>query len=367
MIIKPLPSWAIINRFPAFYEGESLTAIEQTARVYAKMQELVDSYNKYIEQVNAELMELETQTDKDLNCAVKTIINLTDSYINMVDMKLARMNRTLDENYVAFTDNVAKTITGMVQQMKESGELDEQLLAAVSDLGDRFTNVQEQWNTTIANLQTAFNANMSELVASYQETKDALTADYETAKSNLEDNFHRMEDAVNETAENLAADYETAKQGFREQYDESAGVLTAFKGGFGKPLYSYYDYNNGSGLRSNEMIGMMLANVLKYRSIVVELDRGFKCVCSVVPVDDTVYMINGVGTSAAICEDYSNSDGTARVGLCCVNITVADNYVNSCSVICMSFHTNRETTIDGSLLSGITRIYGLVPEGKESE
>ena len=219
-IIKPLPSWAIINRFPGFYEGESLTAIEQTARVYVKMNELIDGYNKYIEQVNAELMELETQTDKDLNCAVKTIINLTDSYINMVDLKLSNLDRKLADNYSDFTANVVRTITGMVEQMRESGELDASLLDAVANLNDRFTSIQEQWESKLAELNATFqnqvkllNEGYSEVQSSldedYKQTKSDLAEDYKTAKENLDGEFHRLSDDI---------------------YDE----IQDFKGGFGE-------------------------------------------------------------------------------------------------------------------------------------
>ena len=36
MILK-LPKWILTNKFPAFHDTESLTAIEQTARVYGKI------------------------------------------------------------------------------------------------------------------------------------------------------------------------------------------------------------------------------------------------------------------------------------------------------------------------------------------
>lgn len=229
MIIKPLPSWALINRFSSFYEGESLTAVEQTARVYAKMQELIESYNKYIEQVNTELMELEKSTDKDLNCAIKTLINLTDSYISTVDLKLIRMSRTLDENYVAFTDNVLQTISNMVQELKENGELDAALLDAVDDLGNRFTEVQAQWDSTLAELSADYEATKTELSADYEGTKSDLQehingvmaewnsnldtmmsevdAKYERAEFELADSIHHLEGELQDSVEELKTDY----------------------------------------------------------------------------------------------------------------------------------------------------------------
>ena len=41
MGIKRLPDWVVTDTQKAFYDLESSTAIEQTARLYGKMQELV--------------------------------------------------------------------------------------------------------------------------------------------------------------------------------------------------------------------------------------------------------------------------------------------------------------------------------------
>lgn len=192
-IIKPLPSWAIINRFPAFYEGESLTSIEQVARVYAKMQELIESYNKYIEQVNAELMELETSTDKDLNCAIKTLINLTDSYISVVDLKLVRMDRTLAENYRAFTDNVLETISNMVQELKENGELDQAVLDAVDGMNTKFANAQAQLESYKTELDAKYDNTLSDLNEQFTQTRESIQTLHEMRMDQLKRQFAKLE------------------------------------------------------------------------------------------------------------------------------------------------------------------------------
>ena len=195
-IIKPLPSWVLVNRFPAFYESESLTSVEQTSRVYAKMNELIESYNKYVEQVNAELVELETKHDADYSCTVNTIIKLTSDYMGMVDLKLTRMDRKLAENYKAFTDNVLETIQQMIDEMKANGELDAALLDAVDDLNTKFneirteydavyrefTNIQTEWDE----MKTGVTAQMDEIKSDYEETKAAMQEDIHfTSKESL--------------------------------------------------------------------------------------------------------------------------------------------------------------------------------------
>lgn len=50
--MKQLPIWNIPTTFPAVWDMESMTAIEQAARVYAAMRELIEEYNKFAESVN---------------------------------------------------------------------------------------------------------------------------------------------------------------------------------------------------------------------------------------------------------------------------------------------------------------------------
>lgn len=47
-----LPNWVLTNRFPAIHDFESLTVIEQTARLYGAMNSLIDEWNKMIEQLS---------------------------------------------------------------------------------------------------------------------------------------------------------------------------------------------------------------------------------------------------------------------------------------------------------------------------
>ena len=57
MNLKKLPHWCITDIFPAFYDFESLTSIEQTARLYAAMQGIIEGCNKYSEELNKTIEE----------------------------------------------------------------------------------------------------------------------------------------------------------------------------------------------------------------------------------------------------------------------------------------------------------------------
>ena len=50
IFIEFLPPWIETGLQPAFYDKESGTVLQQTARMYAKVNELVENVNDYINQ-----------------------------------------------------------------------------------------------------------------------------------------------------------------------------------------------------------------------------------------------------------------------------------------------------------------------------
>lgn len=53
--MNALPKWVLANPFPAAHDFESLTVLEQTARIYGAMNTLIDEYNKFADTVNKQL------------------------------------------------------------------------------------------------------------------------------------------------------------------------------------------------------------------------------------------------------------------------------------------------------------------------
>lgn len=293
--IKPLPSWVLVNRFPAFYDSDSLTATEQTARVYAKVQELVDSYNKYVEQINSELMELDSETDKELNCVIKSIMNLTSDYIATVDLKLAHMDRKLDENYLAFTDHVLQTISDMIVQLKESGELDQAILLAVGDLETQFTNISAEWDS----MKTAITASMTSLRADYENTKTAMQTEYSQYKGDMLLDFEYYSNQL-----------KTQEQAFFDQmsadYGAPLSALVADASESGKLLYEYE-----TAIQRTEAPGISWSTVLDYRTILIEFNNGVYVQCYVHEDTDGERYIAGVGTTWNETCRYDITDGAS--------------------------------------------------------
>lgn len=92
MLINTLPKWALTNTSPSFYETESGTVIEQTAKMYAKMNELVDAFNKYTNDVNTIIEEFEKSTTDDIELFKTGLRQEFQDFIDVIDLKILELN-----------------------------------------------------------------------------------------------------------------------------------------------------------------------------------------------------------------------------------------------------------------------------------
>ena len=104
--MKLLPHWCITDKFPAIYDTESATSIEQTAKVYGAMQTLIKEYNLFVDELNKQIEEFETSTTQDIACFKSCITNTISNYIQSVDMRLDNAEVFMKENL----DDVAQKL-----------------------------------------------------------------------------------------------------------------------------------------------------------------------------------------------------------------------------------------------------------------
>lgn len=62
-----LPKWVLANPFPALHDTESLTVIQQTARLYGAMNEMIAEYNRFAEQLNEEIANFDRFGEEEVN------------------------------------------------------------------------------------------------------------------------------------------------------------------------------------------------------------------------------------------------------------------------------------------------------------
>lgn len=71
--MNTLPKWVLANPFPAIHDFESLTVIDQTARIYGAMNQLINEWNKMIEQLSG-FEKSETESREEFELKITKVI-----------------------------------------------------------------------------------------------------------------------------------------------------------------------------------------------------------------------------------------------------------------------------------------------------
>lgn len=87
--MNKLPLWSLMNKTPAFYDTESATVIEQTAKLYGAMNELIEEHNNFVNSINEQITKIETITttvqaeyESRMNKLIHDFIHCTDTKID---------------------------------------------------------------------------------------------------------------------------------------------------------------------------------------------------------------------------------------------------------------------------------------------
>ena len=134
MRIGLLPAWTLTDFQPAFYDSESATVLQQMAKVYAKMQELLSDYNAFVNEVNTTITDFQNGIIGDFecfkNCIIKTMndyIETIDTKINLQDLNISNKFEEQDEVIAQavdyMKDNIVQTATNVINQAIENGDL----------------------------------------------------------------------------------------------------------------------------------------------------------------------------------------------------------------------------------------------------
>ncbi len=133
--MRKLSHWTLTQKRPAIYDTESATAVEQTAKVYGAMNELIDEYNAFVDKTNEEIKAFEEDTNKDIVEFKTNMTKIQSDFIECVETKI-------NEAVSYMKTNLSTSITTTIDEMKTNGELDEAVLNAVDDIGTRVATLE---------------------------------------------------------------------------------------------------------------------------------------------------------------------------------------------------------------------------------
>lgn len=154
IFIDILPPWVETGLQPAFYDLESGTVLQQTARMYAKVRELTEAFNQFSEDVSTEINNFEHETNTEIERFEQATNDEIERFEGVVDDTveeyIQKFNDLHDyvEDYFENLD-VQEEINNKLDDMVEDGTLQEIITAYIqSNVAWTFDDVAEMKSAT---------------------------------------------------------------------------------------------------------------------------------------------------------------------------------------------------------------------------
>lgn len=157
--IEPLPKWVLTDLQPAFYDIESVTAVKMVAKLYGKMEQLIDDYNYFVDKVNQNIEQFEDGMIHDFDCFKDCIKKLIEDYIDSIDMIIANQNRNITESITAQNQAITEKFLEQDHKIDDAvNYMKTNLLATCTEL---FSNAVHNGDITATLLETYDSTNES--------------------------------------------------------------------------------------------------------------------------------------------------------------------------------------------------------------
>lgn len=135
---EKLPKWVVANKYPAFFDMESMTAIEQTARLYGAVQDLIESFNTFVSLVDSDLTNFNEEYQHNNEVHEVSIRQLIQDFFDSVETALQLQNSKISNIENTFGKNIENAINkairnGSLNIALSHNENTEQLMITISD------------------------------------------------------------------------------------------------------------------------------------------------------------------------------------------------------------------------------------------
>ena len=145
-----LPHWVLTDKFPAFYDSESKTSIEQTARVYGAMQELIKEYNSFVDSVNQHILDFENAAKKDYEIFTTAIRQEFQDFIDVVTLKIQSQDSIIEDAVSYMKTNLSESIDAALLEMRANGSFSQEVLKVYADMENQIAVLNSRLNTFTA-------------------------------------------------------------------------------------------------------------------------------------------------------------------------------------------------------------------------
>lgn len=107
--MRLLPKWALLETPSVIYDFESVTAIQQTARVYGAMNQMITEYNNFAEAINKEIAEFVGSSETEIS-------NFKESIEKRILCKFKDMDATfakIKTDIISYTNEYLEKVRGL--------------------------------------------------------------------------------------------------------------------------------------------------------------------------------------------------------------------------------------------------------------
>lgn len=91
-MIELMPKWVLENTTPSFYDKDSVTVIEATAKLYGKMNELITKFNELEARLTKNINDYIGEAQEDMEVFQTAMRQEFQDFIDTVDLKLSSVD-----------------------------------------------------------------------------------------------------------------------------------------------------------------------------------------------------------------------------------------------------------------------------------
>lgn len=179
---------------PSQYEGESFTALELTAKSAAKINEIVEAFNKYVEKVDATIEDFKSGVNGDEELFRMEMAQKFQDFIDVIEIAYDAQNLKISESVEYLRANFKEYVEEQVRTLYESGELEENLLDAVGELSSKFdgaiNDIASYKNTMNAEMETfkgEINKTTTDFISTVDDQLETMATNAAVAVNNCND------------------------------------------------------------------------------------------------------------------------------------------------------------------------------------
>jgi len=221
--MKLLPHWAVPDNKPGFYDSESATAIEQTAKVYRAMQELIGEYNQFVDELNSEFKSFLQQGTENHTVFEMKIEQLYHDFVKTITLKYQAQDQVLNNAVNTIIAEIPQHLETSLDNMYKNGEFDQIVYNSIANLKKDFDSITNNMNVFQSNINKSF----SNLVTDIETFKQNTTTDFETLETELTEKIDNLV-VESGTADMQKAIYDTNDNGIVDDAERLGGQLPEY-------------------------------------------------------------------------------------------------------------------------------------------